>query len=180
MTDSSATSQHCPAPAWAPRRHPLTPQALLRSCFLYPAITQNPQGLARPPIGPPQPERWPGLPPDPRQRQAALPSCRQVRTKHELTAQSTCNCCPLPTSAPQNGIMEQGRPPWGQKGTVLTVMTCLNLPDLPGPRQGGLRAVARECLLCCASGGSFPSRIILKPTQRRTLTPPNGSHYIDC
>lgn len=27
--------------------------------------------------------------------------------------------------------MEQGRPPWGQKGTVLTVITCFNLHNLP-------------------------------------------------
>lgn len=49
MTETFGTAQRCPSPGLGVLCHPLTPQALLRSCFLYPGVTQNPQGLTWPP-----------------------------------------------------------------------------------------------------------------------------------
>lgn len=50
MTGTYWYLQDLPFPtAWVFLGHPLIPQALLRCCFLYPGITQNPKGKGQGP-----------------------------------------------------------------------------------------------------------------------------------
>lgn len=68
MTETFGTSQHCPSPGLGFSVSSSDPTGTAQKLLPIPRYNSESTGIdPAPPICPPQPGRWPGFPPDPRQ-----------------------------------------------------------------------------------------------------------------